>query len=255
MFAEIHKNRDIALPFVLTTLGESIKQVPVHRPEGFAYHQFIWIKEGSGRFELAGERFTLHVGEGVFMRANVPHSYYGKPFHTAWCTFTMPAQTLDYLDSGDYLRFTVPPYLDRETAHLLAHANGKSTLLSRSAAGYAYVTELFATILASADTLSVRVLRLLEQRYSEPLTLYDIADEFGVDRFTLCRTYKAERGVTVMEDLSRIRIAKAKRFLKYGTDPIEKVGHLCGFESASYFGKRFREAVGQTPAEYRKHST
>ena len=117
------------------------------------------------------------------------------------------------------------------------------------------MTELFSTILSSADTLSVRVLRLLEQRYSEPLTLYDIADEFGVDRFSLCRTYKAERGVTVMEDLNRIRIAKAKRFLKYGTDPIEKVGQLCGYESASYFGKRFRESVGQTPAEYRKHST
>lgn len=254
MFAEIHKNRDIALPFVLTTLGESLKQVPVHRPEGMGYHQFIWVKEGSGLFEIAGERFTLEVGEGVFMRANVPHSYYGKPFHTAWCTFTLPSQTLDYMGIGDYLRFTVPHYLDQETAHLLAHANGKSTLLSRSAAGYTYVTELFSTILSSADTLSVRVLRLLEQRYSEPLTLYDIADEFDIDRFTLCRTYKNERGVTVMDDLNRIRIAKAKRFLKYGTDPIEKVGKMCGFESASYFGKRFRESVGQTPAEYRKNA-
>lgn len=254
MFAEIHKNRDIALPFVLTSLGESIKQVPVHRPEGFNFHQFIWVKGGSGLFEVAGERFTLQAGEGMFTRAHTPHSYEGKPFHTAWCTFTLSDKTLDYLGVGNYLRFTVPPSLDRETAHLLALANGKSTLLSRSAAGYTYVTELFSTILSSAETLSVRVLQLLEQRYSEPLTLYDIADEFGIDRFSLCRTYKSERGVTVMEDLNRIRIAKAKRFLKYGNDPIEKVGKMCGFESPSYFGKRFREAVGQTPAEYRKHS-
>lgn len=254
MFAEIHKNREIELPFVLTTLGESVKQIPVHRPEGFNHHQFLWVKEGSGSFEIAGERFTLGVGEGVFMRANVPHSYEGKPFHTAWCTFTLSPKTLDYLGVGEYLRFNVPPYLDRETAHLMAHANGKSTLLSRSAAGYAYVTELFSTILSSADTLSTRVLQMLEQRYSEPLTLYDIADEFSVDRFTLCRTYKSERGVTVMDDLNRIRIAKAKRFLKYGTDPIEQVGRMCGFDSPSYFGKRFREAVGQTPAEYRKNA-
>ena len=54
MFAEIYKNRDIALPFVLTTLGESVKQLPVHRPEGFGYHQFIWVKEGSGRFDIPG---------------------------------------------------------------------------------------------------------------------------------------------------------------------------------------------------------
>jgi YesN/AraC family two-component response regulator len=166
----------------------------------------------------------------------------------------MSAQTLDYLGVGDFLRFSVPSYLDRETAHLMALANGNSTLLSRSAAGYAYVTELFSTILASTDTLSTRVLRLLEQRYAEPLTLYNIADEFHTDRFALCRAYKQERGVTVMEDLNRIRIAKAKRFLKYGADPIEKVGRMCGFDSPSYFGKRFRESVGQTPAEYRKKS-
>ena len=254
MFAEIYKNRDIALPFVLTTLGESIKQNPVYRPEGFGHHQFIWVKEGGGFFEVAGEHFVLSAGEGVFMRAHVPHSYEGKPFHTAWCTFTMSPKTLDYLGVGDCLRFTVPHYLDRETAHLMAHANGKSTLLSRSAAGYTYVTELFSTILSSSDALSTRVMRMLEQRYAEPLTLYDIADEFSIDRFALCRTYKSERGVTVMDDLNRIRIAKAKRFLKYGTDPIEKVGRMCGFDSPSYFGKRFREAVGQTPAEYRKNA-
>jgi len=252
MFAEIHKNRNSELPFVLTTLGESPRQTPVHRPAGFHHHQFIWVKDGSGIFEVGGDRFELSVGEGVFTRAGVPHSYEGKPFHTAWCTFTLPDKTLDFLGVGDYLRFTVPPNLEHETAQLLAHANGKSTLLSRSAAGYTYVMELFSTILSSADTLSVRVLRLLEQRYSEPLTLYDIADEMGVDRFSLCRIYKNERGVTVMEDLNRIRIAKAKRFLKYGTDPIEKVGRMCGFESPSYFGKRFRETVGRTPAEYRR---
>ena len=254
MFAEIHKNRDIALPFVLATLGESVRQSPIHRPDGLHDHQFIWVKEGAGAFEIAGEHFTLEVGEGVFMRAHVPHRYEGKPFHTAWCTFAMSAQTLDYLGVGDFLRFSVPSYLDRETAHLMALANGNSTLLSRSAAGYAYVTELFSTILASTDTLSTRVLRLLEQRYAEPLTLYNIADEFHTDRFALCRAYKQERGVTVMEDLNRIRIAKAKRFLKYGADPIEKVGRMCGFDSPSYFGKRFRESVGQTPAEYRKKS-
>ena len=253
MFAEIHKNREIDLPFVLTTLGESIRQSPIHRPEGLKFHQFIWVKEGSGTFAISGQQFTLEAGDGIFMRAHVPHSYEGKLFHTAWCTFTMSPKTLDYLGVGDYLRFTVPTYLDRETAQLLAHANGKSTLLSRSAAGYTYVTELFANILSSADTLSTRVMQMLEQRYSEPLTLYDIADEFSIDRFTLCRTYKNERGVTVMDDLNRIRIAKAKRFLKYGTDSIEKVGRMCGFDSPSYFGKRFREAVGQTPAEYRKN--
>lgn len=249
MFAEIHQDAD--LPFVLTTLGERLND-SVCRPQGLRFHQFLWIKEGMGSFDIAGDRFELSAGEGIFTRAGVPHRYTGKPFHTVFCTFTMQAEALDYLGVGDSLRFLVPPNLSHETKLLLAHATGKSTLLSRSAAGYAFVTDLFTAILTEKDTLSTRVLRLLEQRFSQPLTLYDIADEVGVNRFALCRLYKQERGVTVMEDLNRIRIAKAKSFLKYGTDPVEQVGRMCGFESPGYFGKRFKEAVGRPPAEYRK---
>ncbi len=252
MFAEIHKSLCDKLPFVLITLGESVVQHPVSRPEGFDVHQFIWIKKGSGSFRMRDESFVLGEGEGMFMRAEVPHSYSGDPFHTVWCTFTMPSRTLDYLGVGDYMSFSVPSYLNRETEQLMCFANGDSTPLSRSSAGYAYVMELFSTILTPPEKLSSRILHLLEQRYDEPLTLLDLSETFHIDRYALCRIYKQERGITVMEELNRIRIAKAKRFLKYSSDSVEEVGKMCGFESPSYFGKRFREAVGSTPAEYRK---
>ncbi|MBO5274327.1 MAG: helix-turn-helix domain-containing protein [Clostridia bacterium] len=252
MFAEIYKSLCDELPFVLVTLGESVVQHPVTRPEGFDVHQFIWIKEGRGHFSMRDESFVLGVGEGMFMRANVPHSYSGDPFHTVWCTFTMSSRTLDYIGVGEYMPFTVPAYLNRETEQLDRFATGDSTPLSRSSAGYAYVMELFSNILTPPANLSSRILHLLEQRYAEPLTLLDLSDTFHIDRYNLCRIYKRERGVTVMEDLNRIRIAKAKRFLKYSTDTVETVGKLCGFESPSYFGKRFKESVGNTPTEYRK---
>ncbi len=254
MFVEIHKNGSRALPFSLMTLGESPRQMPVFRPGGMEYHQFIWVKEGDGSFNMNGDLFTLSAGEGVFMRAGVPHSYEGKPLHTAWCTFSLPDSTLDYLGVGEYLRFAAPPNLEQETAQLLSHVEGNSTLLSRSAAGYAYVMELLGAILPSADSLSSAALRTMEQRYAEPLSLYDIARALKTDRFTLCRIYKRERGVTVMDDLLRIRIAKAKRFLKYGSESVERVGRMCGFDSPSYFCKRFREVVGKTPTEYRNSS-
>ena len=252
MFAEIHKEIYSTLPFALATLGLNTNQRPIDRPEGFNYHQFIWVCEGCGLFQMGGERFVLEAGEGVFIRAGFPNSYEGKHFVTSWCSFTMPEDTLDYLGIGDYLRFSVPSYLDQEADQLMRLANGDSTPLSRSSAGYAFVTELFSSILNSDDSISVKALRLLEQKYSEPLTLTDIADELRVDRFLLCRVYKKERGITIMNELNRIRIAKAKRFLKHGNAPVEEVGRMCGFESPSYFGKRFREATGQTPAEYRK---
>ena len=52
--------------------------------------------------------------------------------------------------------------------------------------------------------------------------------------------------------LEQIRIAKAKQFLRYSGDPIEQVGRLCGFQSPSYFTKRFHEVAGCTPKAYRE---
>lgn len=255
MFAEIHKSAFENLPFVLVSVAECQKQGYIDRPEGFLYHQFIWIAEGSGTFRMRNEFFHLEEGEGMFMRAGVPHCYYGdedEPFHTVWCTFALSDQALDYLGVGEYLRFSVPQYLERETEQLLNVAQ-KGTPATRSAAGYSFVVELFNDLLSEKETLSERVLRFLEQNYFSPLTLLDISEKFDVDRFLLCRIYKKERGVTVMDDLNRIRIAKAKRFLRYSSDSIADIGKQCGFESPSYFGKCFKESIGITPTEYRKY--
>ncbi len=254
-FVEIHTEEANRLPFALCTMGEYPKQPNVFRKNGLPFHEFLWLKSGSADFRVKDEHFVLHAGEGIFLRAGVPHSYEGEDFHTAWCTFTLQGALLDHFGVGEYLCFSVPTYLESEAEQLLRFVTGESTLLSRSAAGYSFVVELFSAILSPKDSLSVRVLRYLEQHYAEQLSLDEIAGVFFVDRYTLCRTYKRERGVTVIEDLQRLRVSKAKRFLKYGADPIERVGKMCGFESASYFGKRFREAIGMTPLEYRKNKS
>ncbi|MBQ9759771.1 MAG: helix-turn-helix domain-containing protein [Clostridia bacterium] len=251
MFHEIHKELFSVLPFVLTSVGEGI-QKSTNRPAGFDSHHFLWVYKGMGKFCVNGEHFLLREGEGVFIRKDISHSYEGSDFYTAYITFTMDKKTLDYLGTGDWFRFSVPAFLEREFKHLLQFAMGNSTVLSRSSAGYPIVMDIFLSVLTRKNSTVTKVQQMLECRYGELLTLDDVAAEVGMDRFSLCRHYMAERGVTVMEELNRIRIEKAKRYLKYSNDPIKRVGKLCGFESASYFGKRFREAVGCTPMEYRK---
>lgn len=256
MFEEIHESAFDNLPFVLVSIGECARQGRIERPQGFVYHQFIWLVEGAGTFRMRDEIFHLKAGEGMFMRAGVPHVYYaedGEQFYTRWCTFTLSDRALDYLGVGEYFAFSIPTYLERDTEQLLEIAK-KGTPATRSAAGYAYVVELFSELLATKETLSERVLRILEQNYASPLTLLDISEELGIDRFALCRIYKQERGVTIMDDLNCIRIAKAKRYLRRGSDSVSEIGKQCGFESPSYFGKCFKAATGRTPTEYRNHS-
>ena len=252
MFAEINKNALHTLPFALATLGESRKQTPVHRPQGNSFHEVLWLRGGSGLFRIGEESRVLCEGEGMFVREGIPHSYEGEPFHTAWLTFRGGDGLLDFCDIPPYLFFRVPSFLESATAELQRLVETNSTPISRAAATCTYITDLIAAIRRPSEPPEERVRLYLENRYSEPLTLEDIAAYAGMNRYALCRYWRRVRGCGVMDELKQIRIAKAKRFLRFSSDPIERIGQMCGFESPSYFSKRFREVCGCTPAEYRK---
>ena len=243
----------LRLPFEINTVSSGTRQAPIVRPEGSSWHQFIWVVSGSGTFRMRDEEFTLTKGKGIFMRKDVPSSYEGENLYTAWCAFFTTDHLINYaIGEREYLLFDVPRFLADATVELQSLAKGNTTTMALSAAGYSYVTELFSAITSAHGTLSLRVRDYMFSHSAEPLTLDDISAAVGTDRFSLCRKFKTETGKSVMQALLSIRISKAKRMLRYTSEAVERVGRLSGFESTSYFIKRFREAVGATPNEYRK---
>jgi len=252
MFAEINKEAMSVLPFFIHTLGESRKQAAINRPEGFGYNHLLWVTDGSGIFEVKGKNFTLENGEGLFMRKCIPHSYSGDNLSTMWFTFALADNVLDYMGVGDYFTFNTPDNLSAEAVHLMSFSNGNSNPVTRSAAGYNFIMDLFTKILSDKVSFSDKVIDILEKKYSDLLSLDDVAAELCTDKYSLCRNFKSEKGSTVMDELFKIRISKAKRFLKMSDDNISDIGMMCGFENSCYFIKRFKEAVGCTPGQYRK---
>lgn len=253
LYTEINKEAIEKLPFALVDLNSCSYQLPLTRVHGFAYHQILWVVEGKCTYHVGGETFELSKGEGIYMRPNVPHKYEGKGLYTAWCAFSVGNCLPDYLGIGDYMYFKAPPMLDGDMVQLIKLCCGDSDVFDRSAAGYTFVTEFFSKISKQKESFSDRADRIIQRRYAEQISLFEIADELKTDKYTLCRRYKKEKGKTVIEELNRIRLQKAKHHLKYHSASVEDIGRMCGFESPSYFGKRFREAYGCTPLEYRKN--
>lgn len=261
MFAEIRKEylsaRGAALPFVVCTVGENPHQGLVSRPQGFAHHHMLWVQAGAGIFRVGGQSRVLTAGMGLFCRRGVPHGYEreGPLLHTRWVTFLGAEGALDYYAAGDYFFFQTTPALAEATARLDEACQGGSTPLSRSAAGYQWLTDWLRAEFEPAVSPAARIRQYLEAHFAEPLTLDEIAAQVHMGRYALCRYYQRDQGTTVMEQLKKIRVAKAKQFLRYASLPIEEVGRLCGYSSPSYFGKQFREETGRSPRAYRaQHS-
>ncbi|HBP37890.1 MAG TPA: hypothetical protein DD640_03960, partial [Clostridiales bacterium] len=213
-----------------------------------------WVTKGEGLFRVAGQTKVLTRGEGLFCRRDVPHSYErtGLEFATLWVTFLGGEGILDYFHLPDTFFFRVSPLLSSSCADLSRLCEGSSTVVSRSAAGYNWLTEWLNDEFASASPPALTVQQYLETHFAEPITLADIGRQVHMDRYSLCRYIAQYQGVTVMEQLKQIRIAKAKQFLRHSSCSIEEVGRMCGYNSSSYFGKLFREATGRSPYDYRK---
>jgi AraC family transcriptional regulator len=92
---------------------------------------------------------------------------------------------------------------------------------------------------------------LLHARFSECLTLAEIAESVGVHPVHLARTFHQRYRCTVGEYIRRLRIEFTCRELSTSGTPLVEIALLAGFSSQSHFSSTFKRLTGMTPAEYR----
>lgn len=258
MFTETKYNlerfqNEFPLPFILNSIGSNQEQEDVNRPSGHYCTLVIWVTEGEGVFEINGDILHLTAGKGVYIAMNVPHSYYktGNVFATSWFSFVCPEGLISYYQIGDYFCFDSPSLFDTVFNTVAQHCYGDSDVISRSGVGYAMLIEFLQVHFAPTQPLEVIVDQYLENHFYEYISLEDIANEVNMNKFALCRYYANAKGSTIITQLKKIRIAKAKRYLLSTNLPISKIGQMCGFESPSYFIKIFKEETSISPKHYR----
>lgn len=97
------------------------------------------------------------------------------------------------------------------------------------------------------------VIDYLEAHFMEPVSLDVLASEVHLNKDYLCTMFKKETGNTILHHLTLIRIGWARLYLEqYPNKKAYEIGKMCGFDSPSYFGKKFREITGHTPDSYRR---
>ena len=100
----------------------------------------------------------------------------------------------------------------------------------------------------SADT----VLRIIEKRYPEKLTLDSIARAAGQSKFYLAHRFKEEMGMTIYGYLTLFRISKSKVLLQNTNLPVSAIAEQVGFSGTSNFIRTFSACEAMTPHQYRK---
>lgn len=99
----------------------------------------------------------------------------------------------------------------------------------------------------------IGALLFIEQNYSKPLSLNDIAQKVGISESYLSRSFKKFIGVGFTAYLQKVRIRQAVVLLNSGMQSISLVAKKTGFLDVRYFGRIFKKMLGETPTQYMGH--
>lgn len=108
--------------------------------------------------------------------------------------------------------------------------------------------------LSQADTRRViAARRLIDERWSEKLTLDHIARACGLNRAKLTRGFREVFACTVAEALAERRLSQARQLLLTTDLPISSVGYEAGYLSNASFARAFGRHYGRSPSDFRAY--
>ena len=251
-----------ALPFYLTGAGICEPEYDVLRTGGLVSHQFLFTKSGRGVLEVGGESFPQREGSMFYLAPGVAHRYFPEDgeWTTCWVVFR-GAGLNDAMRAMGFGDFAVRDNAADENIRSLfarIHAAAKDPVGGEKCSMLVYEMVLAArrTLVFGKDAAAApldRVLGLIEERFSDDLTLRQLSFEAGVSLQHFCRIFRAGTGMRPMEYIARKRIAHAKLLLWNTSDSIADVGARCGYPDPTYFGTVFRKYEGISPGEYRRN--
>lgn len=94
--------------------------------------------------------------------------------------------------------------------------------------------------------------RIIEARYTEPLTVASLAREIGLSPRRFATAFREGLGVTPYNYILRHRLDAAARRLVEGAEPVLDIALDVGFGDLSEFTRRFRDRFGLPPAAFRR---
>ena len=94
-----------------------------------------------------------------------------------------------------------------------------------------------------------RILELIEQSYSQPVTLGVLSAALDRQASYLGALFRRETGVSVRECLTRVRLDRAAVLIREGVK-IEAVALLVGYRSKKNFYRQFKRRFAMTPFAY-----
>lgn len=100
----------------------------------------------------------------------------------------------------------------------------------------------------AADGLSAQLLRYINEKLSQPLSLQQLCAEFYISRAHLCRLFRSATGTSVGNYITTKRMLLARQLICQGSKPT-LIYQQCGYRDYSAFFRAYCKFHGHPPKE------
>lgn len=239
----------------------------IDRPAGMNIFLLMFTVQGEGRLCLNGQTWSLQPGTAALVPPCREVSYYtaeGSLWEFYWlhpsggAAERLLRYTMSILPEGmiPVIPVNVRPYAEGIEQLLRMQGDNPSNPAAAAAQTASLLYRLLEDLAGTSgwDRVSGPVIRYMEEHYTQPLPLCELAAQVYLSPSQLIRRFRKETGYTPHEYLNRLRIARAERLLRYTDMPVGAVAREIGFRQSSRFIQLYKEINGITPGSERQRS-
>ena len=230
------------------------------------YYVIGFLEAGQRRLDCRNEKYMLMRQDMIFFNPGDCHASKQvgtEPFRYRSLNITQQVmKNAAYETCGlDILpHFRAPVIRDAEYAALFCRLHRMiledGSLLEKQEAFYILLGRLIAEYAGAlpgavpADSRIETVCDYLETHYGQAISLEQLSDIAGLNKYSLLRAFVRTKGITPYRYLEAVRISHARKMLEQGAS-LSETAFLTGFSDQSHFSHFFMRLIGLTPGQYR----
>jgi len=97
-----------------------------------------------------------------------------------------------------------------------------------------------------------KAVQYMKENYSSKLQRNFLAHLTGYHPHYLSKQFNKETGLSISDFILQLRVDKAKELLSVTSSHINEIANMVGYQDALYFSRKFKQATGMYPSEFRQ---